>query len=192
MKSLAVLAVLAVLVSGAAVAQSSQDLGNVRTAGATYADGIVDASSTTSLSIKNDAGGRLTFVLDSHTVNAMNHAVGTRVKINYHTNENGVAIADEIQGPASSSADAAAAKSTSATATTSSTSSTYAASEPKPAPVATETAPVAPAPVVTEAAPAPATTAPAKLPKTASILPTLAVIGLASLAGFAALRSVRR
>ncbi len=196
MKSLGVLAVLAVLTAGVAVAQTTQDMGNMKTSGATFAEGIVDASSSTSLSIKNEAGGRLTFLLDNHTVNAANHPAGSRVKINYHTNENGVAIADEIQGPG----DAGKVATTTATTTTQApVSTTYTeATKPAPAPV-TETervAPVEPAPVAAPAdttlnQPATSTTAPASLPKTASHLPAIGLLGLAALAGFAVVRSVR-
>jgi len=195
MKSLGIFAVLAVLTVGVAAAQSSQDMGNMKTSGATFAEGIVDTSSSTSLSIKNEAGGRLSFLLDSHTVNAANHPAGSRVKINYHTNENGVAIADEIQGAGDSGK---VATTTSTTTTTQAPlATTYTEStKPAPAPV-TESEPVTPAEPAPVAAPAdttvkqPATSEPSNLPKTASHLPAIGLLGLAALAGFAVLRSVR-
>ena len=189
MKTLGILAVLAVLTVGVAAAQSGQQLGNMQTSGATFAEGVVDASSTTSLSIKNEAGGRLTFLLDDHTVNAANHPVGSRVKINYHTNENGVGIADEIQGVGGSGKVAT----TTTTATTSQApaSTTYTETA-KPAEPVTERAPVAPAPADTSMTQTTTTTTePANLPKTASHLPAIGLLGLAALAGFAVLRSVR-
>lgn len=200
MKTFGMLALAAVLTAGAAAAQTTQDLGNTRTAGATYASGIVDASSSTSLSIKNEAGGRLTFLLDEHTVNPAKPAVGSRVRINYHTNENGVAIADEIQGVGGADTKVAA----SSMATSESSASTYApAAAPAAPPVSTETEPAPPAAsepapmssttstsATTEPAPS-ATTEPSALPKTASELPLLGAIGLAALAGAAALRSAR-
>ena len=191
MKSLGILAVLAVLTVGVAAAQSSQDMGNMKTSGATFAEGIVDTSSSTSLSIKNEAGGRLSFLLDSHTVNAANHPAGSRVKINYHTNENGVAIADEIQGAGDSGKVATTTTTTQAPAAT-----TYTETKPAPAPV-TETEPVTPAEPAPVAAPVdttmnrPVATEPSNLPKTASHLPAIGLLGLAALAGFAVLRSVR-
>jgi len=193
MKSLGILAVLAVLTVGVAAAQSSQDMGNMKTSGATFAEGIVDTSSSTSLSIKNEAGGRLSFLLDSHTVNAANHPAGSRVKINYHTNENGVAIADEIQGAGDSGK--VATTTTATTTTQAPLTTTYTEStKPAPAPVTEPVTPAEPAPV---AAPAdttvkqPTTSEPSNLPKTASHLPAIGLLGLAALAGFAVLRSVR-
>jgi hypothetical protein len=185
MKSLAVLTVLATLTGGVALAQSSaQDFGKIKTDNATFTDGIVEANTTTSLTIKTDTGARRSFVLDDHTVNAKDHAVGSRVKVSFHTNENGVAIADEIMGPASTS--------TSSTTTTTQSATTT----PAAPPVTTETEPTPPAEPAAAApapeAPAPTTSpAPANLPKTASSLPTLAALGLASLAGLAALRLAR-
>ena len=195
MKSLGILAVLAVLTVGVAAAQSSQDLGNMKTSGATFAEGIVDTSSTTSLSIKNEAGGRLSFLLDSHTVNAANHPAGSRVKINYHTNENGVAIADEVQG-VGDAGKVASSTTTTTTTTEAPAATTYTATtKPAPAPMA-EPEPVKPAEPAPAVAPAETTTTtstePAStLPKTASNLPALGLLGLAALAGFAVLRSTR-
>lgn len=188
MKRFAFLAILCVLCAGVVLAQTSQNFGKQAVSGSTYVSGVVVSSTSDSLVIRDDAGHQQMLQINSATVNALNHPEGSRVKVSYHLNDSNQAIADEIQPGAA--------------AETSSTSSSTAAEPP--------VASTAPSPsAMAQASPSPVTPAPAysestssdtsstttarrtKLPKTASNLPAVALLGLAALGGALALRAAR-
>jgi hypothetical protein len=176
MKRLALLGIL-LLFGGVAVAQ--QDMGNLSVTGATYATGVVEMTTSDSITIRKDSGEVVTVLLDAKTVGAQERAVGSRVRIDFHLDNQSRAVADEIQGVSPEAA------------------ATKPASETKVAPAVTPeaSAPVAEtaAPAETTAAPVTATQAPAetKLPATASPLPGLALLGLLAISGAVTLRAVR-
>jgi len=201
MRNLAVFVALALLVCGVAAAQ--QDMGNSATPGATFVTGTMDSSTSDSLVLRLDGGDRFTLLLTAQTVGVMARATGTRLKVNYHVNDRGQAIADEIQGFGSKEAAAAP--------IASSPSSVKVQSEPvaavPPAPVApsveVRSAPT-PAPIATATAPAPtiqeenqadlsasSPKAPENLPKTASHEPMLLLLGLLACASAVTLRFLR-
>lgn len=181
MKKFVLLALLAVLTAGAGIAQTTGDMGNTSTPGATYGTGIVVTSSADSLVLRRDDGSTFTVLINDATVGAKNFAAGARVRVDFHTNEQGQAVADVIQGLAGEPAPA------------------------KPNVVVTESpaTPPAPAAALTPAPPAPTTTyapAPAptsydtdndQLPATAGDSPAVALVGLLALAGAVALRASR-
>jgi LPXTG-motif cell wall-anchored protein len=97
MRKLTILAILALLGSGIAVAQSPQDLGNTSAPGVTFVTGVVVSSNNDHIILRNDMGELVTVFLDSSTVGAKDRSAGTRIKVNYHLEE-ARAIADEIIG----------------------------------------------------------------------------------------------
>jgi len=176
MKRLALLGIL-LLFGGVAVAQ--QDMGNLSVQGATYATGVVEVATSDSMSIRLDSGEVVTVLINSATVGAQDRAVGTRVKINYHRDDQDRAVADEIQGVTPAVAEQTAATETQAA--------------PAAAPAASAPVEATEAPAQTTAAPVTETPAPVanKLPATASTLPGLALLGLLAISGAATLRAVR-
>jgi hypothetical protein len=173
MNRLALLGIL-VLFGGVAVAQ--QDMGNVAVAGATYTTGVVEMTTRDSMSIRKDSGEVVTVLINSATVGAQERPVGTRVRVDFHRDNDNRAIADEIQGIAPVVAEAAA------------TMPLGTGTQATPA-----TAPETSAPAETTAAPVTETPAPVadKLPATASTLPGLALLGLLAISGAVTLRAVR-
>jgi hypothetical protein len=186
------LALLVLATAGAAVAQN--DMGNVATTGATFTVGVVDSFGTDSVTIKKDSGDMVTILLEDATV-GRNHLVnGNRVRIDYRTNEENQAIAQEIQINGEQVAVAAPV----AEAPQVEVESQVAVETPAPAPAETYTAPAPePEPTVTETEtmitePAPAAEpAPEALPATASKLGAYALLGLLALASGVAIRVFR-
>lgn len=170
MRKIAILAVLAALVAGAAFAQP--DMGNTAISGATYTTGIVQAFDGSAVTIKESSNRVVTLLIDKATVGADHPLIGSRVRVNFHHNEKGQAVADEIQG--------------------------LPGEEPKPPTIVVNTPvlPTEPAPQPTYTkpvytpAPTPAPTAePAPtLPKGGSPLATVGLVGLLALGGALALR----
>ena len=192
MKKLTLIAALLCLaVSGAAVAQ--QDMGNMATSGATYATGEVQANAVDSITVKEDNGQVVTFLIDDKTVGALGHPSGSRVRINFHRNDLDQGVADEIQGVGG---DAKVVVSDTKVVSEPVMPSGPAIEQPKvaaPEPIAaTEpvyTEPVVKETVVTEPAVETASTEP--LPATASHLHELALLGLLALSAAAAIRVSR-
>lgn len=96
MRKLALAAALVAFAGSIAFAQ--QDMGNTPGTGATYTTGVVQALDDNSLTLKEDSNRVVTFLIVTGTVGAENHLVGSRVRVNFHHNENNQGIADEIQG----------------------------------------------------------------------------------------------
>ena len=184
MKRLALLGIL-LLFGGVAVAQ--QDMGHLSVPGANYATGVIEMTTNDSITIRKDSGEVVTLLLDSATVGAQDRAVGSRVRIDFHVNNEDRAVADEIQGAAPATAPVVA-ESTVTTPIESAPKAETVAVPEASAPIA-ETA----APAETPAAPVTATQEPAetKLPATASTLPGLALLGLLAISGAVTLRAVR-
>ena len=183
MKKLALLALLAALTAGAGIAQTTGDMGNTSTPGATYGTGVVVTSNPDALVLRRDDGSAFTVLINNATVGAKDFATGARVRVDFHTNEQGQAVADVIQGLAGDPAPA--------------TPKVVVTDSPGtlPDPAATLTpAPPPPAPTTTYA-PAPAPTSydtdNDQLPATAGDSPAVALMGLLALAGAVALRASR-
>lgn len=96
MKHLTMFAVLIALAAGPALAQ--QDMGNTSVSGATYTTGIVESIDGSHLTLIDESGQAMTILIVSGTVGAKNHPVGSRVRVNFHHNEDGQSVADVIQG----------------------------------------------------------------------------------------------
>jgi hypothetical protein len=160
-------ALLALMTFGAAIAQ--QDMGNSTAAGATYTTGVVTARTPDSVTIEKDSGDVVTLLIDVATVGSGALQTDQRVRIDYHVNEYGQAVADVIQTAAAPDV------------------VTVATSEPTaeapPLPAAPQVATAAPAADVRELSPADEA-----LPATASRLPLLVALGTLALAGAVALR----
>lgn len=162
-----ILASMAVMLAGAALAQaattpSADPMGtspekSVGTASLQSVDGKVISSSASSLVVETDAGKRLTFDVDSASAQPASLAAGDRVTVRYRSTA-GIQHADDVT--------LAAAAPIAATASTSSTSPPASATE--------------------STAAAPSTTADAAgLPRTASPLPLILLVGtLAALVAF--------
>ena len=186
MKRFALIVAICLAASGAAWAQ--QDMGNVKSVGASYTTGTVESNALDSLTFRDDSGQLLTVLFDDGTVGALGHPAGSHVRINYHRNDQGQAIADEIQGIKSDAE--LQAKMPEATVISEPVM-------PSGAPIAeaqvavTEPAPAAPAaePIVVEQKEETAQAQP--LPKTASNLYGLALLGLAALSSASILRISR-
>jgi LPXTG-motif cell wall-anchored protein len=196
MRKLAVFVALALLACGVAVAQ--QDMGNSPTAGATFVTGTIDSSTSDSLVLRLDSGDRFTLLLNDQTVGVMARPTGTRLKVNYHVNDRGQAIADEIQGLAAKEASAPIAPAPSSV----KVHSEPVASVPPapPAPAIEERPAPTPPPIAATAPPAPASEtdlsassprASENLPKTASSEPLLLLLGLMAVASGVAFRFFR-
>ena len=71
-------ALLSLLVLGTATAQ--QDMGNAATAGATYATGVVAASTPDSLTLTKDDGESMTLLVEPATVGASSVALHERAR----------------------------------------------------------------------------------------------------------------
>jgi LPXTG-motif cell wall-anchored protein len=135
-QKLAMMTVLFLLVGGALYAQ--QDMGNTPAPQATYMTGVVQSSSPTSLTIRNDSGEVLNLVVDSHTVGAENLKTGDRVRVEYNHNTEGQNVAEEIQANPSNLAES---QSSSATGATSGTEQESAATEQAEQTTGTEATP---------------------------------------------------
>jgi hypothetical protein len=181
MKRFALIAAIFLAVSGVAVAQ--QDMGNVSAAGATYTTGVVEANAVDSITIREDDGRVLTFLIDGKTVGALGHSAGSRVRIDFHRNELDQGVADEIQGVSSGNEMAAVAEAKVVTEPV----------LPSGPPIEEETqvavAEPEPEPVVIETAPEPAYTEP--LPATGSRLFELGLLGLLALSAATVIRFAR-
>lgn len=174
MKKLALFAGLIALVGGTAVAQ--QDMGNASVSGATYTTGIVESIDGSQLTLRDDAKQVVTILIAKGTVGAKNHPVGSRVRVNFHHNEDGQSVADEIQG-AGAVTEGTEVKATVATAPT--TPELVADTQT----VTTPSSP--PEPTADDS------TSEASLPRTASPLAAIGLLGLLSLAGALVIRLVR-
>jgi hypothetical protein len=184
MKRLAMLAILFLLGSSATLAQ--QDMGRLSLEGSGYTTGVVEAATSDSMTIRKDTGEIATILLTGATVGDT-RGVGSRVRVAFHRDDQNRAVADEIQGVAPIATQAAA---------------TMPLGVARPTPAATG-APVATAPAAGPAtsaesanrvsAPLPAAAAPARrhLPATASLLPSLALLGLLAMSGALILRVAR-
>lgn len=169
---LSLFALLALLVLGAAVAQ--QDMGNTPVTGATYTSGTVRAIGPDSVTIEKDSGETVTLLVNAATIGARELAIGSHARIDYHTNEYAQAVADVIQTRAEPQV--------------------VVGSEPvsAPEPIVAQQ-PVA-EPTRAEQQVIPAVTSYSGeevLPATASVLPTLALLGLLAFAVAVTLRVVR-
>lgn len=168
-------ALLSLVLLGPATAQ--QDMGNTVAVGATYTTGVVTARTPDSVTVMKDNGEAVTLLVEVATVGASTLQVDQRVRIDYHVNEYGQAVADVIQaGESQPSTTVAAIEPT-------------VAPLPEPAPVAAETnvAEFEPAPAIERELEAQTET----LPATASRLPLLLLLGTTALLGAAALRLAR-
>lgn len=183
MRRFALLALLCAAVSGTALAQ--QDMGNLKTAGSTYTTGVVEANAADSITIREDSDRVVTVLFDEGTVGAPGHAVGSRVRINFHLNEANQAVADEIQGVTTDSYDVVEA--------TVISEPVLPSGPPIEEPAIAETAPeVEPAVTAEPAAePAPEPAYREALPATGSQLYGLALLGLVSLSTATLLRVAR-
>ena len=183
MKKLALLAALILLTAGVAAAQTTGNMGNMATPGATFDTGVVVSSGPDALALRRDDGSTFTVLINSATVGAKNFAAGSRVRVDFHTNEQSQAVADVIQGLG---AEAEPAKP--------SVVVSSAPVLPSPAPAAAPTPPPPPAPSI-ESEPVTATTTydadSDQLPATAGNSTAVGLIGLLALAGAVALRASR-
>ena len=182
MKRFALIAAIFLAVSGVAVAQ--QDMGNVPSAGATYTTGVVEANAVDSITIREDDGRVLTFLIDGKTVGALGHAAGSRVRINFHRNELDQGVADEIQGVSSGNEMAAVAEAKVVT-------EPVLPSGPPIEETKVAVAEPAPEPVVIEPAPAPEPAYTEPLPATGSRLFELGLLGLLALSAATVVRFAR-
>lgn len=185
MKQLALFAVLITLAGGTAFAQ--QDMGNSSTTGATYTTGIVESIDGSQLTLRDESKQVLTILIVKGTVGAKNHPVGSRVRVNFHNDETGQTIADEIQGAPGKiqgapgeiqASEGEVQQETVATAPPTAGTGTPNVQGPRPAP----------APVYTET---PDTETASNLPRTASPLAAIGLLGLMSLSGALVIRFIR-
>ncbi len=175
MKRLALFAVLLVLAGGIAWAQ--QDMGRSSVAGAGFTTGVVELFDKTSMSLREDSNRVVTILIVPGTVGADHELVGSRVRVTFHHNDNNQAIADEIQAVAGEKQEVAAAPVYQPTPT------------PAPAPTVVEKKAYTPAPAYT--APAPEPMVEKTLPRTASPLAAIGLLGLLSLGGALVVRFTR-
>lgn len=169
MRKIALLTAVALLLGGVAFAQ--QDMGNVPGTGATYTTGIVEAFDGSAVTLREDSDRVVTILVAKATVGADHPLVGSRVRVNFHRNESNQWVADEIQGLPGTVTPPAAIVHTTPVMPTEPPQPTY-AKAPKPAPTAPE----------------PQAEPMAALPKGASPLATIGLIGLLALGGALALR----
>jgi hypothetical protein len=167
---LSLVALLSLLVLGVAVAQ--QDMGNSPVPGATFTTGTVRAVGPDSVTIEKDSGETVTLLLNAATVGSERLVTGSRVRIDFHTNEYAQGVADVIQAGESEQVQVA--------------------SEPieEPAPIV---APPAASEPIEEPVVAAVTESPDQeaLPATASNLPAFLLSALIALAAAVALRLAR-
>jgi len=181
MKHLTMFAVLIALAGGTAFAQ--QDMGNSSVSGATFTTGIVESIDASQLTLRDQADRVTTILIEKGTVGAMNHPVGSRVRVNFHTNESGQSVADEIQGaPGEVQAAEAEVHGETVTSDPATTASTHAATTHAQKPnTATE-------PTYEEDSETEATST---LPRTASSHAAIGLLGLLSLCGALVIRVSR-
>ena len=187
MKRFALIVAVCLVAGGAAWAQ--QDLGNVRVAGATYTTGTVESNALDSLTFRDDAGQLLTVLFDNGTVGALGHPVGSHVRVDFHLNDRGQAIADEIQGKTTDAELAASANYGAPQAQV--VSEPVMPSSPPIAEARVAVAEPAPPSIVIETTVEPKPAQEQALPKTASHLYGLALLGLAALSSALILRFAR-
>jgi len=162
----------------ATVATAQQDMGNIATSGATYTTGVLTARGADSITVARDDGEVVTMLVDVGTVGADAATLDQRVRVDYHVNEQGQAVADVVQagGPPA-------------------TTVVTTASAPPPQPLAAEEpAPepqLEPQPAIERELETRAEAAPETLPATASGLPLLLLLGATALAGAAVVRLAR-
>lgn len=180
MKRIVLIAALFLAVSGVAVAQ--QDMGNVPSSGATFTTGVVEANAVDSITIREDDGRVITFLIDDKTVGALGHSAGTRVRVNFHRNDLDQGVADEIQGAGSGAQ-------MEATAEAKVIADPVLPSGPPIEETKVAVAEPAPAPAVETAPEEPAYTEP--LPATASHLFELGLLGLLALSAATVVRFAR-
>jgi len=172
---LALVAVLALAGTSGAFAQS--DMGNSSTSGATFMVGVVQSITGDSVTLVLASGEQQTILLGHHTVGKQFLVNGSRARIDYRTNDNGQAVAEVIQSAGEQTTTVAVAPEVRVEVEQTAPASTYRA-EPA-APVQTS---------VLEPSVAPTETRTYSLPATASWMPSLALLGLLSLAGAVAIR----
>jgi hypothetical protein len=181
-------ALLALLVAGGATAQ--QDMGNTAATGATFTTGVLKARTADSLTLAKDDGETVTLLVDVATVGLAGLENEQRVRVDYHVNEYGQAVADVVQAGAPAPTTIAA-----------SAPAEPAVAAPTPLPSETATVELEPTPAIerevearAEIEPAPAEVAvaePESLPATASRLPLLVLLGAATLGAALVLRLAR-
>lgn len=177
--------VAALVVAGTGVAFAQSSMGNAPTTGSTFAVGTVESIASDSVTIILESGDQLTILLGDHTVGKQYLLNGSRVRIDYRNNDNGVAVAEEIEVGGGEPAQVAAAPVvTYETERNTPTPQTYRA-EPT-TPITTTPRYTEPERVIAQAEPRTY-----NLPATASWMPGLALLGLLSLAGAVALRISR-
>ena len=174
----------------ATVATAQQDMGNIATSGATYTTGVLTARSADSITVAKDDGEVVTMLVDVGTVGADAATLEQRVRVDYHVNEYGQAVADVVQAGAPAPTTVAA-----------SAPAEPAVAAPAPLPSETATVELEPTPAIerevearAEIEPAPAEVAvaePESLPATASRLPLLVLLGAATLGAALVLRLAR-
>ena len=173
MRKIALLTVFALLVGGAAFAQ--QDMGNAATTGAGYMTGVVESADSSALTLRDDSDRVLTLLIDKGTVGADHSLVGSRVRVTFHRNDANQMVAREIQGLAGEESKPAAIVHT----------APVMPNQPPAQPTYTKQTVVTPEPAPMAepmAEPAPS------LPRGASPLATLGLLGLIALGGALALR----
>lgn len=179
------LVVAALLLAGAGVTFAQSNMGNTSTTGSTFAVGTVESIASDSVTIILESGDQLTILLGDHTVGKQYLLNGSRVRIDYRSNDNGVAVAEEIEVGGGEPAKVAAAPVVRyETEQNAPVQKTYRAEPTKP--VTTTPRYTEPETVVAQAEPRTY-----DLPATASWMPGLALLGLLSLAGAVALRIAR-
>ena len=176
MRRIALFTALVLLAGGIAFAQ--QDMGNVSTPGASYTTGIVEAADRSAFTLKEDSGRLITILLSQATVNADHATPGSRVRVNFHKDDQNRPVADEIQGIKLEVAQAPAPE----------LKVTYSDIPATPAPAPRYVPPPA-APPAAPPATEPVTAAP--LPRTASPLAGIALLGLLAMGAAVAIRFAR-
>ena len=179
MKHLTMFAVLIALAGGTALAQ--QDMGNSSVSGATYTTGIVESIDASQLTVRDESDQVRTILIVSGTVNATNHPVGSRVRVNFHNNDAGQSVADEIQGPSEvEAAEMDVEQETEATEPATAKTTTPHVKKATPAPAPTHSGDSADESTTT-----------ATLPQTAGSLAAIGLLGLLSLGGALVIRFSR-
>lgn len=180
-------ALLALLLIGRATAQ--QDMGNAAANGATFTTGVLKAHTADSLTLAKDDGETVTILVDVATVGVSALENEQRLRVDYHVNEYGQAVADVVQAGEPAAATIAAA------------APAPAVVAPPPAIAETRAADLEPTPEIerevearaaVEPAPAELTVGePETLPATASNLPLLLLLGTVALGAAVSLRLAR-
>lgn len=178
-------ALLALLLIGRATAQ--QDMGNAAANGATFTTGVLKARTADSLTLAKDDGETVTILVDVATVGVNALENEQRVRVDYHVNEYGQAVADVVQaGEPAATTIAAAAPAPAAPAVVA----------PPPAIAETRAADLEPTPeierqVEARAVAEPVVGEPEMLPATASDLPLLLLLGTLALGAAVSFRLAR-